>query len=464
MLDRRGDIVAPAATERRLRRATMPGSPAVCSPDAAEISGGSSEAIAGSAPEPAVVRPPLARAPAGVLADDWSGKPVIAILNTWSDANPCHAHFRLRADDVKRGVWQAGGFPLEIPAAVARRDVHEADHDALSQPAGDGGRGSCCAPTRSTASSCSAAATRPCPACVMGATSANLPAIFVPAGPMLRGNWRGQVLGSGSDVWKYWAEQRAGHVDDCTLARDRGRHRPLVRHVHDDGHGLDDGGGGRSARADAAGRLVDPGGRLRARPHGRRRGPAHRRDGRGRTSRPRDILTTAAFDNAVAATMALGGSTNAIIHLIAMAGRAGVALELERFDALVAADAAPRQHPAVRAVPDGGLPLRGRPARRCSPGCAIIAPRRLHDRERHARSARDSTDAVVCNDDVIARRERPLAAGGRRGRAARQPRAGRRGHQAHGGGAAAAASTPGRPWSSATTTTSRRGSTTRTCR
>ena len=81
--------------------------------------------------------------------------------------------------------------------------------------------------------------------------------------------------------------------------------------------------------------------------------------------KPRDILTPAAFDNAVTAVLALGGSTNAIIHLIAMAGRAGVALDLDRFDALSRAHAGARQHPARRQVPDGGLLLRGRPARRC---------------------------------------------------------------------------------------------------
>ena len=82
------------------------------------------------------------------------------------------------------------------------------------------------------------------PALVMGATSANLPAVFVPAGPMLRGNWRGQILGSGSDVWKYWAEQRGGGARRMQLARDGGRHRAIVRHLHDDGDSLDDGLGG----------------------------------------------------------------------------------------------------------------------------------------------------------------------------------------------------------------------------
>ena len=158
---------------------------------------------------------------------------------------------------------------------------------------------------------------------VMGATSANLPFIFVPAGPMLRGNWRGQALGSGTDVWKYWAERRAGTIDECTWREmEEGIARSL-RHLHDDGHGLDDGGGRRRARPDAAGRLVDPGGRFGARAHGRPPPGAAIVEMVWEDLEPRDILTTEAFENAVTAAMALGGSTNAIIHLIAMAGRAG---------------------------------------------------------------------------------------------------------------------------------------------
>ena len=99
----------------------------------------------------------------GFSAEDIGGKPVIAILNTWSDANPCHAHFRIRAEEVKRGVWQAGGFPMEIPVLTLGETLHEAEHDAVSQPAGDGGRGSAALVSRPTAPCCSAAATRRCP-------------------------------------------------------------------------------------------------------------------------------------------------------------------------------------------------------------------------------------------------------------------------------------------------------------
>ena len=123
--------------------------------------------------------------------------------------------------------------------------------------------------------------------------------------------------------------------------------------------------------------------------------------------KPRDILTTAAFENAVTAAMALGGSTNAIIHLIAMAGRAGAALDLDRFDALSRRTPFLAQHPAVGQVPDGGLLLRRRPARRCSIGCATCCTSTASTV--NGRTLGENLDgAVVCNDEVIAPRERPL--------------------------------------------------------
>src|SRR6185437_11467544 len=150
----------------------------------------------------------------GFSEEDLAGKPVIAILNTWSDANPCHAHFRLRAEEVKRGIWQAGGFPMEIPlltlgetymkpTTMLYRNLVAMDaEEALRSYPVDG-------------AVLMAGCDKTVPALLMGAASANLPAIFVPAGPMLRGNWRGQILGSGTDAWKFWDEKRAGLLDDC---------------------------------------------------------------------------------------------------------------------------------------------------------------------------------------------------------------------------------------------------------
>src|SRR6186997_2246646 len=147
----------------------------------------------------------------GYDTTDWAGRPVIGIINTWSDINPCHTHLRTRAEEVKRGVLQAGGFPVELPAislaeifvkptTMLYRNMLAMDTEELirSHPV-DGVvlMGGCDKTT---------------PALLMGATSAGLPAIYVPAGPMLRGNWQGKVLGSGSDVWKYWDERRAGRI------------------------------------------------------------------------------------------------------------------------------------------------------------------------------------------------------------------------------------------------------------
>jgi dihydroxy-acid dehydratase len=161
----------------------------------------------------------------------------------------------------------------------------------------------------------------------------NLPAIFVPAGPMLRGHWRGQTLGSGSDVWKYWAEKRAGAIDDCTwreledgIARSYGTCMTMgtasTMAAAAEAMGMSLPGASSIPAADSA--------------HPRMAAAAGRRivDLVWEDVTPRSILTAAAFDNAVTVTMAIGGSTNAVVHLIAMARRAGVGLDLDRFDAL----------------------------------------------------------------------------------------------------------------------------------
>src|SRR5262245_22717790 len=150
----------------------------------------------------------------GYAAEDFAGKPVIAIVNTWSDLSPCHGHFRERAEDVKRGVWQAGGFPVELPALAITETymkpspmmyrnllAMETEELLRSQPV-DGVvlMGGCDKTT---------------PGLLMGAISMNLPSIYLPGGPMLRGNWNGQVLGSGTDVWKYWAELCADNISQA---------------------------------------------------------------------------------------------------------------------------------------------------------------------------------------------------------------------------------------------------------
>ena len=153
----------------------------------------------------------------GYAAEDFIGKPVIAIVNTWSDANQCHTHFKQRVEDVKRGILQAGGWPLELPAISLSESMvkptsmlyrnflaMETEELLRSHPV-DGAvlMGGCDKTT---------------PGLLMGALSMGLPCIYLPAGPMLRGNWRGQVLGSGSDAFKYWDERRAGRLSDQAWA------------------------------------------------------------------------------------------------------------------------------------------------------------------------------------------------------------------------------------------------------
>jgi dihydroxy-acid dehydratase len=268
----------------------------------------------------------------GYSRADYSGKPIIAVINTWSDINSCHAHFRQRAEEVKRGVLQAGGLPLEMPAlALAEvfqkpttmlyRNLLAMETEELlrSYPV-DGAvlMGGCDKTT---------------PALLMGAISMNLPAIFLPAGPMLRGHWRDQTLGSGSDVWKYWAEKRAGNITDQQwLEIEEGIARSP-------GHCMTMGTASTMTSATEAlgftlpGAVSIPAADSR---HGRMAAETGRRivDMVWEDLKPRDIVTAASIDNAVTAVLAIGGSTNAVVHLVAVARRAGVPLTAERFDQL----------------------------------------------------------------------------------------------------------------------------------
>ena len=266
----------------------------------------------------------------GYARNDFAGKPVIAIINTWSDLLPCHAHFRTRADEVKRGVWQAGGFPVELPVMAVSETFQkptsmmyrnflamETEEMLRSHPI-DGAvlMGGCDKTT---------------PGLIMGATSMGLPFIYMPAGPMLRGNWKGEQLGSGTDRWKYWAELRAGKIteDDWReveegIARSYGHCMVM---------------GTASTMTSAAETLgltlpgaasipaADSGHPRMATASGRRIVEMVWED-----LRPAEMLTPKAFDNAITVVHALSGSTNALIHLIAMAGRAGIEIKLDRFD------------------------------------------------------------------------------------------------------------------------------------
>lgn len=268
----------------------------------------------------------------GYDRQEWDGKPVIAIINTWSDINPCHAHFKHRVEDVKRGVLQAGGFPIELPAlslaevfvkptTMLYRNMLAMESEELirSHPA-DGVvlMGGCDKTT---------------PGLVMGAISAGLPMIFMPAGPMLRGNYRGEHLGSGSDAWKYWDERRAGVLSDEDWT---GVEAGIARSY---GHCMTMGTASTMTAITEAMGLTLPGGSSIPAPdanHIRLASASGRRavEMVWEDLVPGKIIDRRAVDNALKVAMALGCSTNAIIHLIAMAKRAGVPLSLDDFDTI----------------------------------------------------------------------------------------------------------------------------------
>ncbi|GJD48982.1 6-deoxy-6-sulfo-D-gluconate dehydratase [Methylobacterium crusticola] len=266
----------------------------------------------------------------GYAPEEWQGKPVIAIINTWSDLQPCHAHFKHRVDDVKRGILMAGGFPVELPAlsvsesfvkptTMLYRNMLAMETEELlrSHPV-DGAvlMGGC---DKST------------PGLLLGATSMDLPAIYVPAGPMLRGNWQGKVLGSGSDSWKYWDELRAGRITDQDwlgieggIARSYGTCMTMGT------------ASTMTAIAEAVGMVLPGGSSIPAADAGHIRlcSESGRRivDMVWEDLTPRRIQSREAYENAIAVAMAMGCSTNAIIHLIAMARRAGHAVGLDDFE------------------------------------------------------------------------------------------------------------------------------------
>jgi dihydroxy-acid dehydratase len=344
----------------------------------------------------------------GFTREDFAGKPVIGIVNTWSDTNTCHSHMRQRAEEVKRGVWQAGGFPVELPAMSVGEQMTkptsmlyrnflamETEELLRSQPV-DGCvlLGGCDKTT---------------PGLLMGAFSMDIPAIYVPAGAMLRGHWRGQTLGSGTDVFRFWAERRAGNLDESSwleieegIARSPGTCMTMGTAAT------------MMSLAEVLGFTLPGASSIPAvdATH------AHMASRSGRRVvemvwddlRPSHIATEAAFGNAVVADMALGGSTNAIIHLIAMAGRAGIALPLERFD-----DASRRTPLLANLKPSGkflmedfyyagGLrALLGRITDLLDLSCTTVNGRTLGD---------NIEGAEVFEADVIRARNDPLSATG----------------------------------------------------
>ncbi len=266
----------------------------------------------------------------GLGKDDWENKPIIGIINTWSEIQPCHQHFKQRVEDVKKGVYQSGGMPIELPAislaemyvkptTMLYRNMLSMEVEELirSHPI-DGVvlMGGCDKTT---------------PALIMGAISLDLPMIFLPAGPMLRGNYKGKYLGSGSDGWKYWDELRAGNITDNDWAEvEAGIARSY-------GHCMTMGTASTmTAIAEAIGLCLPGASSIPAADsnHIRMSANVGKRivDMVWEDLKPSNIITEKSIDNAVTVAMAMGCSTNAIIHLIAMARRAGINLTMDDLD------------------------------------------------------------------------------------------------------------------------------------
>ena len=342
----------------------------------------------------------------GFDAEDYRGKPVIGIINTWSDINPCHTHFKQRVEEVKRGVWSSGGFPVELPAmslsepfqkptTMLYRNLLAMETEELlrSYPI-DGAvlMGGCDKTT---------------PGLLMGAESMDLPALFMPAGPMLRGNWGGKTLGSGSDTWKYWADLRAGVItpQDWQEIENGIARSP--------GHCMTMGTASTMTSAVEALGVTLPGAASIPAADSRHAAMAAQTGRRivdmvwedVKLSR---ILTRTAFLNSITTVLAIGGSTNAIIHLIAMARRIGVKLGLQDFEDLG------RRTPLlanIRPSGDylmedffyaGGLPALLRNLGDLIDTSALTA---------NGRTLGENIErAKVFNDDVIRTRENPIVA------------------------------------------------------
>ena len=266
----------------------------------------------------------------GYAPAEWQDRPIIAIINTWSDLSPCHVHFKQRVEDIKRGILMAGGFPVELPAisvsevlvkptTMLYRNMLAMETEELlrSHPV-DGVvlMGGC---DKST------------PGLMLGATSMNLPTIYFPAGPMLNGNFQGKILGSGSDAWKYWDELRAGQITrdewagvEAGIARSYGTCMTMGT------------ASTMMAIAEAVGMVLPGGSSIPAADsnHIRLASESGCRivDMVWEDLTPQRIQTMNSYENAIMVAMAMGCSTNAIIHLIAMARRAGADIGLDDFE------------------------------------------------------------------------------------------------------------------------------------
>jgi L-arabonate dehydrase len=268
----------------------------------------------------------------GFARDVFDGRPVIGICNSWSELTNCNAHLRIVAEAVKRGVWEAGGLPLEFPTislgenlikptTMLFRNLMAMDVEEMIKANPVDGVVLLCGCDKTT------------PAQLMGAASANIPAIVVPGGPMLKGQWRGEEIGSGTDVFRFWDMCRAGRMTEEEFVEIEG----AMHRSH--GHCMVMGTASTmTSLAEALGMTLTGCANIPA--ADTRRMAIAQQTGRRIVEmvkedlRPAQVLTRQALENAIRVLMAMGGSTNAVIHLVAIAGRLGIDLSLETFDDL----------------------------------------------------------------------------------------------------------------------------------
>jgi dihydroxy-acid dehydratase len=264
--------------------------------------------------------------------EDYMGKPVIGILNTWSDLNTCHSHFKNRVEEIKRGVLQAGGFPVEVPVMslgeMLMKPTTMLYRNLLAMETEESLR---CHPI--DAAVLMGGCDKTVPALIMGALSANIPFLFFPAGPMLKARWKDQTLGSGTDAWKFWAERCAGNlcegewkeIENC-IARSAGTCMTMGT------------ASTMACIAESLGVTLPNAGSIPAvvSEHSRLAVASGRRavDLAVQQVKPLQLLTRESFLNALITQLTLSGSTNAIVHMIAMAGRAGHRITLDDYDAI----------------------------------------------------------------------------------------------------------------------------------
>ena len=337
----------------------------------------------------------------GLRREEFMGRPVIGIVNTWSDLSPCHAHLRDRAEAVKRGVLLAGGFPVELPALslgevfvkpttmMYRNFLAMEVEELLRQHPVDGAvlLGGCDKTT---------------PGLLMGAISMDLPAIYCPAGPMLNGRWRGSPVGAGTHTRKYWDEYRVGAIGEAEMVEFEGvsTRSPGICNTMGTASTM-------TSIAEALGMTLPGASSIPAMDsgHSRMASACGERivEMVWRDARPSTILSQGSIRNALHVDAALGGSTNAAIHLTAIAGRAGLPLSLDAFDEVARhTPVLANIYPAGNALMEdfffaGGLPgLMSRLVDRLDLEAVNVLGTTLGEALRHAR---------VDDDDVI----RPLA-------------------------------------------------------